>query len=607
MSGLDLQYKQLQAAKSQVNGEQLDAAKKSLTQQYSLKDFNNGNQDNSQNPYSYQTQNRMFASTTLYDRNSITNIPQRASKLQKSVILFDSGVTLGDLEQLKITNMKDIKKESQIIDQEIGNVDDKKFVSLIADEQVHKRLSSRLSESQRIPRSSLKAINKQDSLIALDSTQKQMDQITLQEQHSIKSTTQFRNNKNPDISTIQEQSEELVCDTQDKCKQIEIQDQQNSAKQSSSLSSGIEQESDEDNQVVEDEHISEENKIQKIPVMRVAEKNVVTYKPNETSIFQFQIGPLREMKGYLKKRSPQYIVGWQKRWCVLKDQKLFYYKNEKSYRQYGVICFNIISCRAEIKVGQKSKTKKLFLTFPNHEKTFTFKSDDPAQPIEKWYNEIVNHIVQSQGYKNNLRLEAKRFWRDDRISQKEFIEQADTGDLILFRGKSIEARLQRAFTGSDFDHVALVLKYSTSDLFVMEALGGKIGKVILFRWNLFQKNRWYEFYDKIVYRKLNMNRTNQALTNLEKFIQYALNKKYKFTLGKIMRKKTSHKEESDQNEDRTFFCSELIAACYKKLAILKEETACSSYLPGHFSLEKDLQLKNNAQLQYEQVIDFLMY
>ena len=51
---------------------------------------------------------------------------------------------------------------------------------------------------------------------------------------------------------------------------------------------------------------------------------------------------------------------------------------------------------------------------------------------------------------------------------------ADTGDLILFRGKAFEAKLQRAVTGSEFDHVAIVLKYSTSDIFIMEALGGKI-------------------------------------------------------------------------------------------------------------------------------------
>lgn len=57
---------------------------------------------------------------------------------------------------------------------------------------------------------------------------------------------------------------------------------------------------------------------------------------------------------------------------------------------------------------------------------------------------------------------------------------ADTGDLILFRGKAFDARLQRAITGSEFDHVAIILKYSTSDIFLMEAIGGKIVNLLPF-------------------------------------------------------------------------------------------------------------------------------
>jgi hypothetical protein len=49
-----------------------------------------------------------------------------------------------------------------------------------------------------------------------------------------------------------------------------------------------------------------------------------------------------------------------------------------------------------------------------------------------------------------------------------------------------------------------------------------------------------------------------------------------------MRKKTSEKEESESNDKRTFFCSELAASVYKKLGILNDATASSAYLPGRF-------------------------
>jgi len=58
--------------------------------------------------------------------------------------------------------------------------------------------------------------------------------------------------------------------------------------------------------------------------------------------------PLISMKGFLKKRSPKYLMGWQKRWCVLKDQKFFYFKNETAFRQLGCISFNIVTTQAEV-------------------------------------------------------------------------------------------------------------------------------------------------------------------------------------------------------------------------------------------------------------------
>lgn len=37
----------------------------------------------------------------------------------------------------------------------------------------------------------------------------------------------------------------------------------------------------------------------------------------------------KELKGYLQKKSPSLFRGWQDRFIVLKDRKLFYYKNEQ--------------------------------------------------------------------------------------------------------------------------------------------------------------------------------------------------------------------------------------------------------------------------------------
>ena len=47
----------------------------------------------------------------------------------------------------------------------------------------------------------------------------------------------------------------------------------------------------------------------------------------------------------------------------------------------------------------------------------------------------------------------------------------DTFDLILFKGKNMMCKVQRFFTNSDFDHIALVIKTVGSNILLFEATG----------------------------------------------------------------------------------------------------------------------------------------
>jgi hypothetical protein len=44
------------------------------------------------------------------------------------------------------------------------------------------------------------------------------------------------------------------------------------------------------------------------------------------------------------------------------------------------------------------------------------------------------------------------------MSGDEFAKKSKSGDLILFRGYEYPAKCQRCCTGSDYDHVALLIK-----------------------------------------------------------------------------------------------------------------------------------------------------
>jgi hypothetical protein len=65
--------------------------------------------------------------------------------------------------------------------------------------------------------------------------------------------------------------------------------------------------------------------------------------------------------------------------------------------------------------------------------------------------------------------------------------------------------------------VALCLRYSSGNLIIFEATG--ITGVSLIEWKDFLKYRWHTQYNKIAFRKLNCERSSEALLKLEKFIK----------------------------------------------------------------------------------------
>lgn len=56
-------------------------------------------------------------------------------------------------------------------------------------------------------------------------------------------------------------------------------------------------------------------------------------------------------------------------------------------------------------------------------------------------------------------------------------------------------------------------------------------------------------------------------------------------------------------EDKSYFCSELVASLYKYLGLLPTEISSSNYWPGSFSTETSLKLLKNAYLSPEFLIN----
>lgn len=122
-------------------------------------------------------------------------------------------------------------------------------------------------------------------------------------------------------------------------------------------------------------------------------------------------------------------------------------------------------------------------------------------------------------------------------------------------------------------------------------------------WEIFVKNNWNKLYQKLSFRKLRHKRCLDSMQKLEQFIRSTIGLKYQLNASKILRKR----DDDDANvkkEDKSYFCSELVASAYKSLGLLPKDMSSAQYWPGSFSSRSGLKLLDGSHLEDEQIIEF---
>jgi len=139
----------------------------------------------------------------------------------------------------------------------------------------------------------------------------------------------------------------------------------------------------------------------------------------------------------------------------------------------------------------------------------------------------------------------------------------------------------------------MILRFESNpnEVYILEATG-KMG-VHLSKYSSIKKHLGPgKFYNKLVLRHLDFDRTDDCLTKLEAFMKQVIGLSYSVNVSKLVRKKTvamknnKNKDGEDLlvDENRTFFCSELIAKTYKILEIMEEtDVSSAKFMPGDFS------------------------
>ncbi|CRG93971.1 conserved Plasmodium protein, unknown function [Plasmodium gallinaceum] len=318
-------------------------------------------------------------------------------------------------------------------------------------------------------------------------------------------------------------------------------------------------------------------------------------------------------EGYLEKKCSNSWCGYKKRWFLLKNKKLYYFKNKESFRPSGVLDLDLINMNINYENGlnrkkrlddcfiyciesRKNKDESFLILNPkNTYINFYLKGED--KEIIEWYN-LLNSSIDNKKILNQPKFifSENNFWKIDRISVEVFEAIADTGDIILFRSNVISGKLQRILTGGDYDHIGMILRNDKNDLFLLEAISNM--GIILTPWTLFVKNKWNEAYSRISLRRLTWNNSEENLQKLLDFLKNTVGKKYNLKIVNFL--------VSKNDDNNGYFCSELIGECWKIMGVIPLNTSCSNILPSNFSekFEEKIKLHSGCQLNNELCIDF---
>eukprot|EP00008_Paramoeba_atlantica_P010910 CAMPEP_0201484758 /NCGR_PEP_ID=MMETSP0151_2-20130828/8907_1 /ASSEMBLY_ACC=CAM_ASM_000257 /TAXON_ID=200890 /ORGANISM="Paramoeba atlantica, Strain 621/1 / CCAP 1560/9" /LENGTH=244 /DNA_ID=CAMNT_0047868565 /DNA_START=450 /DNA_END=1184 /DNA_ORIENTATION=- len=151
------------------------------------------------------------------------------------------------------------------------------------------------------------------------------------------------------------------------------------------------------------------------------------------------------------------------------------------------------------------------------------------------------------------------------------------GDLLLVSTTEWSGLGVQTVTRSKWDHVAMVIALRSNPsayrLFEVSQEGVEF----------YALDHTLDFYLSggctIGVRRLKINRTEPMLEALYTFAEEARGKPYKRDYMQIVRSLFRTNQVDDKS---SFFCSQLIAAAYQKMGILKDEIPSNNYLPCHF-------------------------
>ena len=253
-------------------------------------------------------------------------------------------------------------------------------------------------------------------------------------------------------------------------------------------------------------------------------------------------------------------------------------------------------------------------------------------------NVLNKSIILSEGYKSNkfgINFNENYFTKSS-IDLLNFVRNANTGDILLFKNYSKKNFIQRKILGSEYNHISLIIK-NNNQMQLYDCIEGAdirlldfVDYILLMRNLGSKKIAWrklsiniedmenyineynidkYENLDIYQLDKISINEIRKKFyqiinQKIENFINLNRDSKYEFSVCKYLCNSKKEKNKIDLTKKNKYFCSELISCIYMYCNIMEKKYDPSIYMPKDFTEKGKIEFINGFYLDEETIIDF---
>ena len=322
------------------------------------------------------------------------------------------------------------------------------------------------------------------------------------------------------------------------------------------------------------------------------------------------------------------------------NQKLIKLKNQSYILNINL---DLVTCKLIVH-KEKQKCRLLLLGYKKSDhlkniKVIKFNCVNVEKSRFYHFCNVLNkNIILSEGYKRNkfgINF-FKNYFTQSSIDVLNFVKEANTGDILLFKNYSKKESFQRKLLVTEYNHISLIIK-NNNNLKLYDCIQDSGIRLLNFidcmslYWNLsskkialrklnisvenmenyIQENNIdkYENVDNYQIDKMSINEIKNKFYQIinkkvENFIINNANSKYEFSICKFICSSKKKLNQIDLSKKNKYFCSELIACVYMYCNIMKKKYDPSTYLPKDFSEKGKIEFINGFHFGPETIIDF---